>query len=337
MAGVLLTISPPRGPFALSARLAAQFGQPVVVIQPAAAVLAPGRSQAFQLLDMNGRDVRSDTWSVSDPSIAELAVVDGRAMLTGRRDGRVTLTSGRARSDTITVKSGEADPAEAAWILRSLDGRFTKVLAAGPSTDASATHAAYYYEDRGRGSTHIRAVSRNGVMLWQWPPPLQGGTPALLAADRDGVLLRVATRDQRDLVRLDRLGAERWRVAAPGLPTGGVAVAPTGLVLFVTDTGTARRLVTVDGRSGTLLSAVLLDAGQTEHRGFTIQAGGLTCAPGVQRSNGLPLRATPVVMNARGVASLLYAEWSMVADAIGCAAGSRLALSDIREIGRAHV
>jgi len=194
---------------------------------------------------------------------------------------------------------------------------------------------AFYYEDRGRASAHVRALSKDGLQLWQYPPPLGGGVPALLATEfTGGVVLRVTTRDQRELVSLDRSGAERWRVAAPGLPQSGVSVTATGHVLFVSDTGTAHRLVAVDGATGKQLMAVLLDAGQTTHRGFTIQGGGLTCAPGVERTTPLPLRATPVVVNARGVASVAYAEWAMVAEAGRCTPGSRLALSDIRVHGQ---
>lgn len=306
------------------ARLHAQLGRLVTVVQvqPLAAEIPIGRSQTFQLLDMNGRLVPSDEWTVSDQSVAELSKADGRATLIGRRDGLVTLTARGGRSDVIRVRARDAELTDVRWTLRPVDGRFTKVLPAASS---------YYYEDRGRASTHIRAIGKDGLQRWQWPPPLSGGIPVLLATDNTGgALLLVKTRDQRELVNLDSDGQERWRVPAPGLQESGIGVTGSGGVLFVSDTGTARRLVGVNGETGKQEMAVLLDAGKSTQRNFTVQAGGFVCTPGVTRSDTPVLRVTPVVTNARGVASVAYAEWTMSADAGACGAGTRLALTDIR-------
>ncbi len=302
---------------------AAQLGRPVLVVQPIAAEIPIGLTQPFQLLDMNGRAVPSDEWSLSDPTVADLTVEDGRARLTGRRDGVVTLVNGRgARSDAIRVRPRAPEFTTARWLLRPVDGRFTKVLGAA---------ATYFYEDRGRASAHIRAIRKDGLQAWQWPPPLAGGQPTLLATDAaGGVLLRVATREHRELVSLDDEGRERWRMSAPGVPPAGIAHTSRGAALYVSDAGPPQRLIALDGPAGRQTAALLLDGGQTVHRGFRVHAGGFVCDPSYVKRDALPLHATPVVANARGGANVAYAEWSIVADAGACAAGARVAPSDIR-------
>src|SRR5262245_30541747 len=83
---------------------AAQFGRPASIIQPDEAAVPIGMSQPFQLLDAAGKEVLSNDWSVSNPAIASLAVVDGHAVLTGRSAGTVTVSSGAsARSATVLI------------------------------------------------------------------------------------------------------------------------------------------------------------------------------------------------------------------------------------------
>ena len=69
-------------------------------------------------------------------------------------------------------------PIESRWILQPIDGEFVRALWASGSwfgriddgsDEDKEVSAAYFYEDRGRQSSHIRAIREDGLQAWQWP------------------------------------------------------------------------------------------------------------------------------------------------------------------------
>src|SRR6266436_5197092 len=61
-------------------------------IEPSEVLLPLGVSQRFQLLDAGGNELPSNEgWTVSDPTMAELRVEGGHAVLLARKVGNVTL------------------------------------------------------------------------------------------------------------------------------------------------------------------------------------------------------------------------------------------------------
>src|SRR5436190_7662512 len=61
-------------------------------IEPSEVLLPLGVSQRFQLLDAHGNELPSNEgWTVSDPTMAELTIEGGHAVLLAHKVGNVTL------------------------------------------------------------------------------------------------------------------------------------------------------------------------------------------------------------------------------------------------------
>jgi hypothetical protein len=318
---------------------ASQFGRPLPIVEPFEALVVIGTSQPFQLLDSSGNEILSDDWSVSDPKIASLAVEGGHAILTGRAAGTVSLSIGSGgRSGEIQVRPADGTVQESRWILRPLDGRFVSVLWAastwGTSVDGnnySGTTASYYYEDRGPQSSHVRAIRRDGLQLWQWPKQAYRESPHMLSGDfTGGILMTAGAGAKRELFSVDIAGEQRWRVPAPGFSGTRVNVTQLNVVYFVSDDADGKRVVGLNGRTGEQVFTVSLDAGREVRRNLQIRAGRIVCAPGVENTSPSPLRTTPVITNAMGVTNVAYADWSINADAGSCTAGAAVAPADVR-------
>jgi len=63
-----------------------------ILIEPSEVLLPLGVSQRFQLLDAGGNELPSNEgWTVSDPTMAELTIEDGHAILLARKVGNVNI------------------------------------------------------------------------------------------------------------------------------------------------------------------------------------------------------------------------------------------------------
>jgi hypothetical protein len=318
---------------------ASQFGRPLPIVQPVEALILIGASQPFQLLDSTGNEILTDDWSVSDPTIASLAVEGGHAILTGRTAGTVSLSNGRgARSGEIQVRPSDSTVQESRWILRPLDGRFVSVLWAASTWGASVdgnnypdAAASYYYEDRGLQSSHVRAIRKDGLQVWQWPQQAYQESPHLLSGDfTGGILMTAGTGARRELFSVDITGRQRWRVPAPGLSGTRVNITQLNVVYFVSSDGAGSRVVGLNGLTGERVFTVPFDVGREVRRNLEIRAGRIVCAPGVESASPSPLRTTPVITNVIGVTNLAYTDWSVIADAGACKAGAPVAPADVQ-------
>src|SRR5689334_17307499 len=104
--------------FALSVLLACLLGisaqialaQPSATsgfIQPAQTLIPVGQSQTFQLLNREGNEEPSLRWTLSNPDLAELKVADGRAIVTVKAAGELTLSNSLAAEPAeIVVHNG---------------------------------------------------------------------------------------------------------------------------------------------------------------------------------------------------------------------------------------
>ena len=105
-------------------------------IEPSEVLLPLGVSQRFQLLDARGNELLSNEgWTVSDPTMAELSVEGGHAILLARQIGNVTLRhESGAETKEIRIHDRKPPmPVESRWILQAIDGEFVRALWASGS------------------------------------------------------------------------------------------------------------------------------------------------------------------------------------------------------------
>jgi outer membrane protein assembly factor BamB len=317
----------------------AQLARPRPFIQPSEAIVPIGMSQTFQLLDPSGTEIASDAWSVSDPAVASLEVREGRAILTGRAPGRIfLLNASGARSGEIRVQPRSEAVPESRWVLRPLEGRFTTLIWSatlmGMSTEApnySSEVPAYFFEDRGPQSSHVRAVRKDGVQVWMWPAAGSRESPRILSGDlTGGLIVALGTGADRTLVNIDVNGRERWRLPSSGLENRYINVTPLNVLYYVRNDATGARLVGLNGLTTEEVFSLPIDSGRETRRNLELRDGRIVCVPGAVSSSPSPLRGGQVITNAIGVTNLVYTEWSMIADAGACRAGAVIAPADVR-------
>jgi outer membrane protein assembly factor BamB len=314
-------------------------------IEPSEVLLPLGVSQRFQLLDAGGNELLSNEgWTVSDPTIAELSVDGGHAVLLASKVGNVTLRhESGAETKEIRIHDRKPPmPVESRWILQPIDGEFVGALWASGSwfgridgqDEEKEDSAAYFYEDRGRQSSHIRAIREDGLQAWQWPAESEE-VPHMLCGDfYSGVLAYVGDKQNRVLLSITAGGKERWRVAVPGFPGRNVNVALTGDILLVEEDpdSAGARVVVLDGRTGGEKVNFALPPSREIVRNMELRNGKALCSPEAESSKNRPAYYSNVMTNAivsPNVTTLAYSELSVVADGGKCEPGAVLPLTRI--------
>lgn len=315
------------------------------VIEPSEVLLPLGVSQRFQLLDASGNELPSNEgWTVSDPTMAELTVEGGHAMLLARQVGNVNLRheSGAETKEIRIHDRKPAMPVESRWILQPIDGEFVRAFWASGSwfgridgsDEEKDESAAYFYEDRGGQSSHIRAIREDGLQAWQWPAGSEEAPHMLCGDFYGGVLAYVGDKQNRMLISITASGKERWRVAVPGFPGRTVNVSLTGDILLVEENSdfAGTRVVVLNGSSGAEKVNFALPPSREIVRNVELRNGKAVCAPGTERSRNLPAYYSNVMTNAivsPNVTTLAYSELSIIADGGKCEAGAILPLEQI--------
>jgi outer membrane protein assembly factor BamB len=314
-------------------------------IEPSEVLLPLGVSQRFQLLDAGGNELPSNQgWTVSDRTLAELSVEDGHAILLARKVGNVTLRhESGAETKEIRIHDRKPPlPVESRWILQPLDGEFVRALWASGSwfgriegsDEEKEESAAYFYEDRGRQSSHIRAIREDGLQAWQWPAGTEE-VPHMLCGDfYSGVLAYVGDKQNRMLISITASGQERWRVAVPGFPGRNINVGLTGDVLLLEESpdSAGARVVVLNGRTGAEKVNFALPPSREIVRNMELRNGKAVCSPETERSRNLPAYYSDVMTNAivsPNVTTLAYSELSVIADGGKCEPGAILPLERI--------
>jgi outer membrane protein assembly factor BamB len=308
-------------------------------IEPSEVLLPLGVSQRFQLLDAGGNELPSNEgWTVSDPTMAELSVEGGHAILLALTVGNVTLRhESGAETKEIRIHDREPPmPAESRWILQPMDGEFVRAIWASGSwfgriddgsDEKKEESAAYFYEDRGRQSSHIRAIREDGLQAWQWPVGTEE-VPHILCGDfYSGVLAYVGDKQNRVLISITASGKERWRAAVPGFPGRNVNVALTGDVLLVEENpdSAGARVVVLNGRDGAEKVNFALPPSREIVRNMELRNGNAVCSPETESSRNLPAYYSDVMTNAivsPNVTTMAYSELSLIADGGKCEPGA---------------
>jgi hypothetical protein len=320
-----------------------QAQTPRSVIEPEEVFLPVGQSQSFQLLQADGNEGRAGDWLVSDPDVADLKSDGDHVTVTAKTVGRVVLTNTSGAHDaTIVIHDGIPPmPAESRWALQPIDGGFTHALWASwtwggsaPGGDSvSEKTPSYFYEDRGPGGSHIRAVREDGLQVWQWPESFSLEKPQMICGDSlGGVLVQIGEKESRTLVDLDSTGHERWRYSAPGFTGKDFTYTLTGALFFLEEhpNMAGARIVGLDAKEGIRKFAFELPVSQQTVHGLVIRDGKLVCSPDAESSMPLPSRHSKMLTNAEETANLAYSEFSLVAEGPPCVPGSVLVPGQVR-------
>jgi outer membrane protein assembly factor BamB len=315
------------------------------VIEPSHASIVIGQSQAFQLLGRGGEEISASNWTVSDPDIADFQIDGAHAILTAKATGHVALQSSDGVQAEIDVVDPEVvegwPPTHAKWTLQPIDGEFRSVLWATGAWGGSATDAdpatendpAYFYEDHGTSGSHLRAIGKNGLQVWQWPSNQSALALHLICGDiYNGALLRLGDGASTTLVDLDSNGQERWHLAAPGFSGKEFAYNMSGALYFVEqeNDATSVHLIGVDAHSGSQLFSFELPASTERDLNFTIRNGKLICSPGAHTSTPVPIHYSHMMSDFDNVSHLIYTEFSLTAIAGRCTPGSTLDAAKIQ-------
>lgn len=319
------------------------FAQPrsaVPSIQPAEVLIGIGQSQVFQLLDNDGQEIPGD-WAISDPSLAEINLQNGRVKVTTKAVGHAFLTAGGSQAELDIRESTVSMPlTEPRWILHATDGQFTRVvwswkLTVGSASDVDGTvdlhFPAFFYEDRGARSSHIRAIREDGLEAWRWPRLPSAGEPRLVCGDTyGGVLFSVGNPESRVLINLDSKGRERWRASAPGFRGAMTYNVSGGFFFMLDDPGTnSVRLVGLDSHTGKQTLSYEISPSRETTRNLALRDGQLICASGKETINPLPIFHSGLMTGPEGRSYLMYSERSIVADGGACKDG---AVIDLRNV-----
>jgi hypothetical protein len=310
-------------------------------IQPAEVLIGVRQSQEFQLLDTNGQAIHVSDWALSDPSLAEIKSENGRVKVSTKGIGHVFLTAGVAKAELdIRDSTPEMQLSEPRWILHPTDGQFTRVLwswnkVVGFAEDHEGSvdlhFPAFFYEDRGTESSHVRAIRDDGVEAWRWPHDATGGQPRLICGDTyGGVLLSVGDPQSPMLINLDAKARERWRVSAPGFH-GAMAYNTSGGMFIMEDDPdrTSVRLVGLDSKTGQQTMSYELPRSRETIRNLVLSGGKFKCSPNKETIKALPIFHTILIVDPNSRLNLMYSEASIVVDGGKCQPGADVDLRNV--------
>lgn len=141
-------------------------------ISPEKISIQPGADRRLQLLDDSAQELHDAAWSVSDPDLAEIEEVGGRAVVHAKAVGtvRVSATLGqqtRFRDIKIWPKSESMPAGTTKWGIHPIGGEIGD-LPAVPTVEGITEMV---LEQTANGSTYLRGNEDDGIQAWTWLMP----------------------------------------------------------------------------------------------------------------------------------------------------------------------
>lgn len=212
-------------------------------LTPSTLALVVDEPRQLALVDDYGRAVTGASWSVSDPSAAELTT-SGLIILTGKAVGEVTITAtwGNLSSQaTATVFAGpELPQGTVRWRVEPMEGNTTVGINKALVLNENGPDL-YVVEEGGANHWLVRGLTSDGRQMWATPVVFseegssaagQTSTSTIMAASQLQGQVRLVKRGgdflggellqyedysyYSQFVRLDASGHESWRYTSPG-------------------------------------------------------------------------------------------------------------------------
>jgi hypothetical protein len=182
-------------------------------------------------VDDYGRPVTGASWSVSDPSVAELST-SGAIILTGKTIGEITITAfyqSFSAQATATVYAGPELPQGAIrWSGQPAPGYSTISMVQAQPTENMPD--IYSVEQGGSGNLIVRALTSDGRQLWRKAVNLSGAPPEGEMAAASATTTEATT--------------QQWFVKGVGDTSGGL------MLQTEDDYGVNSHILRFDGASG---------------------------------------------------------------------------------------
>lgn len=203
-----------------------------------------GEVQPLQILDAEGHELSSSSWSVDSPELAEIKEENGHAFLRAKAAGVVhVLAMHDARTLTEQITIWNLAPGVfltgTHWVIPST-GRELGALQAVPSMDGPDL---FTVDETDKGAL-VRGLTNRGLQLWVWTLPKPDGKIELVCGENSGgAVLTVTRSDSYILYVVGKDGKLRWHHKFDGVRKG-YAVNATNILHLLNES--------VDGASATI-------------------------------------------------------------------------------------
>lgn len=219
---------------------------PPLLLTPNEVTMLVGERQPLQVLEVDGSEIATATWEVSNLGLAEIVEEGGQQLLQANAVGELTLTAtyldrtGEMKVNIIALAAGETmPPGTVRWSAPPLPGTTTNTIIQSIKIDENTPDL--YVGDWGGANSYIRAFSASGNQRWVWPPQGQQRAAEPIMGDNSGGIIAFneyqSGSGARDaLSRIDQNGNEAWRRDLTMTWRGSHAVHPDGTI-FILDQG----------------------------------------------------------------------------------------------------
>jgi hypothetical protein len=283
-----------------------------------------GEVQPLQLLDAQGKEARSSSWSVDSPELAEIKEESGHAVLYPKAPGVVhvvALLEGRALTQEITIWKLEPGMwiTGVHWAVPST-GRELAVLQAAPTVDGPDL----FTLDRNEKGIYVRALTNRGLQMWMWPLPESADDVELVCGDNMGGAIVTATRsDSYTLYVVGKDGKLGWRHRFEGMRKG-YALNASNLIHLLNQSvdGTSTTISAWDGTSGTEKFNLKFPVSYEDEVNVEGSGDKILCSSGRSVSRALHADTSGLFINTDGNAYAAFTQKHWIVGTDKCAAGS---------------
>jgi hypothetical protein len=283
-----------------------------------------GEVQPLQILDAQGNEIRSDSWSVDSSELAEIKEESGHGVLYPKAAGVVhVVASHEGTAVTEEIRIWHLEPgmnlAGPIWVVPS-NGRELGALQAAPSIDGPDL----FTLDRDNRGTYVRAFTNRGLQMWMWTVPEVGGEVELVCGDNmGGAVVTVTRSDSYTLYVVNKDGKSSWHHKFEGIRKG-YALNASNLIHLLNQSvdGTSATISAWDGATGVEKFKLKVPASYEQEVNIRRSGDSIVCAPGHSASRALRTETSGLFVNTDGDAYAAFAQkhWTVGMDK--CVAGS---------------
>lgn len=209
----------------------------------------------LQLLDDSAQELHGALWFVDDSNLAEIQQEGDHVVVHAKAAGTVRITAAlgselRSRGIRIWPTLPGLPQGTINWGMHPI-GREIGDLPAVPTGDGPDQ---YSLEQTASGNTYLRAVTDDGIQVWNWLMPDKTQSVELVCGDwLGGAVISAKHAASYTLYVVGKDGKLRWQHTAPGMRKG-LAISLDHVVYLLTQSqdGTVTSLKGLDESSGAL-------------------------------------------------------------------------------------